>query len=220
MVFLLRRLVAKCFSTALASKAAALLGPQQLGVGVRGGCEAIAHAVRKVVEEDPAKWVLQVDLINAYNEVDRSTVLEETARHFPECLAWVKTCYGAPSVLKFGQADILSALGLHQGDPLAGLLFCLALKPVVDAIEFEVPTLSLNAWYCDDGNLNGSKDELATVVDIILREGRPRGLILSTNATVQPPKLPESSVWSPMDGVDDRDQDPLNRGVPKVRLGK
>ena len=112
---------------------------------------------------------------------------------------------------------ILSALGLHQGDPLAGLLFCLALKPVVDAIEFEVPTLSLNAWFCDDGNLNGSKDELATVVDIILREGRPRGLILSTNATVQPPKLPKSSVWSPMDGVDDRDQDPLNRGVPKVR---
>ena len=214
---LLRRLVAKCFSTALASRAAALLGPQQLGVGVRGGCEAIAHTVRKVVEEDPSKWVLQVDLINAYNQVDRGVVLEETARHFPECLAWVKTCYGAPSVLKFGQADILSALGLHQGDPLAGLLFCLALKPVVDAIEFEVPTLSLNAWFCDDGNLNGSKDELATVVDIILREGRPRGLILSTNATVQPPKLPKSSVWSPMDGVDDRDQDPLNRGVPKVR---
>ena len=214
---LLRRLVAKCFSTALASKAAALLGPQQLGVGVRGGCEAIAHAVRKVVEEDPAKWVLQVDLINAYNNVDRGVVLEETARHFPECLAWVKTCYGAPSVLKFGPADILSALGLHQGDPLAGLLFCLALKPVVDAIEAQVPTLSLNAWYCDDGNLHGTKPELAAVVDIILQEGGPRGLILSTSDTVQPPKLPKSSVWSPMDGVDDRDQDPLQRGVPKVR---
>ena len=203
------------FSTV--SRAAALLGPQQLGVGVRGGCEAIAHAVRKVVEEDPSKWVLQVDLINSYNQVDRGVVLEETARHFPECLAWVKTCYGAPSVLKFGPADILSALGLHQGDPLAGLLFCLALKPVVDAIEAQVPTLSLNAWYCDDGNLHGTKPELATVVDIILQEGGPRGLILSTSNTVQPPKLPKSSVWSPMDGVDDRDQDPLQRGVPKVR---
>ena len=96
--------------------------------------------------------MLQADLINAYNQVDRAKVLEETARHFPECLAWAKTCYGAPSFLKFGLANILSALGLHQGDPLAGLLFCLALKPVVDIIEEQVPTLSLNAWYCDDGN--------------------------------------------------------------------
>ena len=116
---LLRRLVAKCFSSALASKAATLLGPHQLGVGVRGGCEAIAHAVRRVVKEDPSKWVLQVDLINAYNLVDRAKVLEETAKHFPECLAWAKTCYGAPFFLKFGLANILSALGLYQGDPLA-----------------------------------------------------------------------------------------------------
>ena len=214
---LLRRLVAKCFSSALAPKAATLLGPHQLCVGVRGGCEAIAQAVRRVVKEDPSKWVLQADLINAYNLVDRAKVLEETARHFPECLAWAKTCYGAPSFLKFGLANILSALGLHQGDPLAGLLFCLALKPVVDIIEEQVPTLSLNAWYCDDGNLHGTKNELATVVDIIQQEGRRRGLILSTSATVQPPKQPKSCVWSPMDGVDDLDQDPLLRGVPKVR---
>ena len=132
---LIRRLVSKCFSSALASRAAALLGPHQLGVGTKGGCEAIAHAVRQVVREDPNKWVLQVDLINAYNQVDRGTVLEETARHFPEYLAWAITCYGSPSKLKFGKDDILSALGVQQGDPLAGLLFCLALKPVVDAIE-------------------------------------------------------------------------------------
>ena len=100
--------------------------------------------------------MLYLSAINAYNQVERSTVLEETARHFPECLAWVKTCYGAPSVLKFGPADILSALGLHQGDPLAGLLFCLALKPVVDAIEAQVPTLSLNASFFKKGALEVS----------------------------------------------------------------
>ena len=87
----------------------------------------------------------------------------------------------------------------------------------MDIIEEQVPTLSLNAWYCDDGNLHGTKDELATAVDIIQQEGRPRGLILSTSATVQPPKQPKSCVWSPMDGVDDLDQDPLLRGVPKVK---
>ena len=55
---LLRRLVAKCFSTALADRASALLAPLQLGVAVRNGCEAIAHAVRAAVEEDPSRWVL------------------------------------------------------------------------------------------------------------------------------------------------------------------
>ena len=79
--------------------------------------------------------VLQVDLVNAYNSVDRGMVLEEVARHFPECLAWAETCYGSSSWLKFGMSTIASITGLHQGDPLAGLLFCLVLKLIVDAIE-------------------------------------------------------------------------------------
>ena len=52
---------------------------------------------------------------------------------------------------------------------------------VVDAIETEVPTLVLNAWYLDDGHIIVSKAELALVVDIIVREGEPRGLTLSSS---------------------------------------
>ena len=89
---LLRRLVSKCFSSALADRAAALLSPHQLGVGVRGGCEAIAHAVKEAVTTDPSRWVLQADLVNAYNQADRGAMLEEVSRHFPECLSWVITC--------------------------------------------------------------------------------------------------------------------------------
>ena len=113
---LLRRLVAKCFSSALANKAAALLAPHQLGVGVRGGCEAITHAVREDVEQDPSLWVLQTDLVNAFNLQDRGNSLEETARHFPECLSWVVTCYGAPPFLQFGETRVTSDTGVHQGD--------------------------------------------------------------------------------------------------------
>ena len=71
---LLRRVVAKCFSSALAQKAATLLAPNQLGVGVRGGAEAIAHAVTEAVKVHPSLWVLQVDLVNAFNSVDRGVV--------------------------------------------------------------------------------------------------------------------------------------------------
>ena len=216
---LLRRVVAKCFSSALAQQAANLLAPNQLGVGVRGGAEAIAHAVTEAVKNHPSNWVLQVDLVNAYNSVDRGVVLEEVASHFPECLSWAETCYGSSSWLKFGDSTITSATGLHQGDPLAGLLFCLVVKTVVDAIETEVATLILNAWYLDDGHIIGTTEELARVVDIIVREGEPRGLTLSRAATVQPPSTPKSVVWSPMSGVGENEQDPLLRGIPKVRAG-
>ena len=214
---LLRRVVAKCFSSALSSKAAALFAPNQLGVGVRGGAEAIKHAVSEAVKVHPSSWVLQVDLVNAYNGVDRGMVLEEVAAHFPECLAWAETCYGSSSWLKFGESTITSATGLHQGDPLAGLIFCLVLKPVVDAIETEVATLTLNAWYLDDGHVIGTEEELAKVVDIIVRDGELRGLILSRAATVHPPSIPKSVVWCPLDGAGSSDEDPLQRGIPKVK---
>ena len=89
--------------------------------------------------------------------------MEETAEHFPECLPWVWTCYGTESFLKFGDTVIVSGSGLHQGDPLAGLLFCLVLHPVIKLIQEQLPSLSLNAWYLDDGHVIGSKEELAQV---------------------------------------------------------
>ena len=47
----------------------------------------IAHAVKEGVETDPSRWVLQADLVNAYNQVDRGTGLEKVKQHFPESLA-------------------------------------------------------------------------------------------------------------------------------------
>ena len=218
---LMRRLVAKCFSTALAEKAATLFSPNQLGVGVRAGAEAIPQAVKKVIEEDPSKWVLQCDLINAYNCVERGAVLQATAQHFPECLAWVVSCYGTPSHLRYGSTSINSETGLHQGDPLAGLLFCLAIKPVVDAIQEEVPNLVLNAWYLDDGHQVGTKEDLKKVVDIFSREGPPRGLILSTAASVKAPSKPKALVWSPAGDLEEQDiDDPIQRGIPMAPQGE
>ena len=40
-------------------------------------------------------------------------------------------------------------------------------------IEEEVPDLDVNAWYLDDGDLAGTKEQLQQAVDILLREGPP-----------------------------------------------
>ena len=132
---LLRRLAAKCAANAVAEKAATLLSPHQLGVGVRGGCEAIVHAARQALDKAGNKYILQVDLINAFNQADRGVALQEVAEHFPEILPWVTTCYGTPSHLLFGELHILSDTGFHQGDPLATLLFAVVMHPVVLKIQ-------------------------------------------------------------------------------------
>ena len=185
-----RRLVGKLAAAALADRAAALLSPHQLGVGVRGACEAIHQALREALDKNPDKAVLQLDLINAFNTVDRATAIQELANNFPEALPWVTSCYGSPSHLLFGPSTILSESGLHQGDPLAPLLFALVLQPIVEMLQGV--GLDLNAWYLDDGTLVGGQEELQAALDIMLKEGPPKGLILSTAATSRTPK---STLW-------------------------
>ena len=56
---LLRRLAGKCCTARLQERAAAILSPHQLGVGVKSGCEAIVHAARQVLEGDPTLYCLR-----------------------------------------------------------------------------------------------------------------------------------------------------------------
>ena len=208
-------MTSKCFSYALADRAAALLSPHRLGVGVRGGLEAIVHTVRQVLQEgDDSLGVLQIDLINAYNMCDRDSAFREVEQHFPDIIKWVMTSYGSEAELVFGDKIIFSRAGFHQGDPLAGLLFALVLHPIISKILAEVPSLSFHAWYLDDGTQVGNREDLQQVVDIILEEGPARGLHLSTSATVRPPSKPKSTVWFPRQVVGD---DPLERGIPSIQ---
>ena len=144
-------------------------------------------------------------------------MLEEIASFSPELLPWVSTCYGTPSQLQYGTSLIPSATGLQQGDALASFLFSLALQPVLRKVEQEVPTLALHVWFLDDGTAVGTKEELQAVVDIVSREGASRGLVLSTAATTTAPRLPKSTVWSPLHQGEEEESDPLARGVPLVK---
>ena len=212
---IMRRLTSKCFMHGVADRAAALLGPHQLGVGVRGGLEAIIHSMRHVVEggEDDT-MILQLDLINAFNCCDRDSAFRVVADVFPDILKWVLTCYGSDAELIFGKTIILSTTGFHQGDPLASLLFSLTLQPIVDRIQQQVPTLLANEWYLDDGGVAGKLEELQRVVDIILEHGPSRGLILSTAVNCRRPK---STIWYPSaTAAQFTNQDPLERGIPLV----
>ena len=204
---LLRRLTSKALVRSIEDKVRNLLSPHQLGVGTRGGCETIVHTVKEALGNDSSKWVLQVDLQNAFNSIDRSKMLAEVARQLPECLPWAVTCYGAPSFLQFGSSTLISSSGVQQGDPFAGDCFAITLQPILEIIEAEVPTLAAHAWFHDDGTAVGDLDELGQVVDIVEREGPALGVNLNAD---------KSSIWCPM-VTGPGDPDPLHRKISRVQ---
>ena len=207
----LRRLASKCISYAVSQRAAAYLRPLQFGVGVRGGCEAIVHATRATLEEESipleGKWCLQVDLKNCFNQVDRGSMFREVREHLPEIAPFVEAAYGQSSHLNFGASSILSTTGTHQGCPLAPLCTSLTIQPVAKMIQ-EVEGLRQNSWFLDDGGLIGQKKALVEALDILAREGPPRGLHLNLEKCV---------VFCP--GHDMLDLDPLGKGIERAEAG-
>jgi hypothetical protein len=190
-----RRLVSKCFAASTAEKAAEILSPLQVGVGIKRGCEALVHGARALFK-DRKRGGLQIDFINAYNMADRQEALRQVEQHFPTMANWVQTCYGCHANLYLGDIIIPSQRGFHQGDPISGLLFSLVLHPVLEAIQEQVPDVH-QAWYLDDGMMEGETEDLGKAAAIIDTMGPSRGLIMSTTLTVPEDAVSKTRVHLP-----------------------
>ena len=82
-----RRLVAKTMVAPISDALKELLVPLQVGVGVKGAAESIIHACRQWMSRNqtsPQKILIKLDISNAFNSVDRSTVQENIRRVAPE----------------------------------------------------------------------------------------------------------------------------------------
>ena len=93
-----------------------------------------------------------MDFKNAFNLVDREVMLQEVRLRCPPISCWVEFCYSRPARLYYGEHTLWSHQGVQQGDPLGPLLFTLVLHPLVCKIV-ETFSLSLHAWYLDDGTI-------------------------------------------------------------------
>lgn len=170
-----RRLCSKLAATSVTKDMTEYLGTYQFGVGIPCGSEGIMHAANRLLEMKGCEsnmTMLLIDFSNAFNLVDRSTLIKEVRAHCPSIARWVEFCYSTPARLYYNDNILSSATGVQQGDPLGPLLFALVLQLVAELIASQC-TLDFHAWYLDDGTI--ACDTLGVVNALkILQEERPR----------------------------------------------
>jgi hypothetical protein len=168
----------------------------QLGLS-RSGAERILHAVHTLrAQPVPAgthpPTLIRVDLMNAFNVVDRSHILRQVQLHFPTLYNISRLCLGSISALSYNGHRIDSAGGVQQGDPLGPLLFCLGLQTLTSIIASRLgSSLLLSKFYLDDGVVIIRPDPASSqpitaenVLQLIEDEGAPYGLILNRSKSI------------------------------------
>ena len=176
---IVRRLTAKCLMSLVREEAGQFFWPCQVGVATPNGAEAAIHTVRAWTRRNrgSSKVLLKLDFRNAFNTIDRSTVLREACGNFPTLARWVVWCYRQPGRLQFGGHVVDSCQGVQQGDPLGPLLFSAGLHPV--ARRLQQRGLDLALFYLDDGLLAGDVGAVATALRLLQREAAAIGLSLN-----------------------------------------
>ena len=138
----------KCACILTKDKATQFFNPFQYGVACPAGTEKIVHKLRQVIEDN---WnnvdfaILKVDMRNAFNLVSREAVFRQWAIYFPELLLWVAWCYSQHQKLWHPMAQLISASGVQQGDPLGPLLFALVLHCIILNISAKTPVQRIAA---------------------------------------------------------------------------
>ena len=92
-----------------------------------------------LLQEHPDWYVVATDCRNAYNSVSRGGVLRAMQEFDPALLPFVRFFYDEPARLRYaaaaGVARLLSRSGVQQGDPLASVLFSVAIQPALLEIQ-------------------------------------------------------------------------------------
>lgn len=185
------------------------LEPLQQGMAQRGA-EKIVHEVRQHAEENPQHAIYTIDAKNAFNSAHRHAIANEVRD-----IDWLRSIfslvYGRSSWLFFFDSAhgetlaIKSEEGTRQGDSLAGLLFCLALQPLLQRVQERFPRVRIWA-YMDDVTLAGPPAEAAQAFRMMKAEMRSIGLVVNESKTYVHIPSPavvaqDAEYWATMCGI-------------------
>ena len=104
----------------------------QVCAGQDAGCEAAIHALRHIYEQEECEAVMLIDASNAFNSVNRNVFLHNVKIICPSIATFTTNCYSSSSRLfVVGGTEISSSKGTTQGDPIAGLVYAIAIIPMI-----------------------------------------------------------------------------------------
>ena len=179
----LRRVIAKFVLRQPASaRAQCWMSPLQTAFTRGSPCETVGMGVQELVLQLSGRedWgLLQVDVRNAFNTLQRETILGAVATQAPELTAWVRQTL-QPAPLLCGKEVIWSAQGVQQGDPMGPFLFSLGIHDVLNLLPKD---MLLHRWYLDDGVLMGTLPQLHHAIELLEAHFPRRGLLVNYTKT-------------------------------------
>ena len=132
----LRRIIGKAVITEIKPEIMESSGCLQLCGGQKAGCEAAAHAMRDIFDEEETDAVLFIDASNAFNSLNRKALLHNIRYLCPAMATYIHNCYQQPSRLFIaGGKELQSAEGTTQGDPTAMPAYGVGILPFLSLIK-------------------------------------------------------------------------------------
>ena len=134
-----------------------------------GGAEHIVHKIRALLRGDSNMVCIALDAKNAFNSIERDSILSQLVGEFAPLRGYFKTAYSRNSRLLFRSGsvweEIVSCRGGKQGDTAMPAFFSLGIHPVIVDIglKFGVSVFG----YLDDITIVGRPDQaIAAVLEI------------------------------------------------------
>ena len=148
----LRRIIGKAVINEIKPEIMESAGSLQLCAGQRAGCEAAAHAMGEIFEEEDTDAVLFIDASNAFNTLNRTALLHNIHYLCPPMATYINNCYQKPSRLFIaGGKELMSSEGTTQGDPSAMPSYGIGILPYLAMIRPDQETGFLKQLaYTDD----------------------------------------------------------------------
>uniref|UniRef100_A0A1X7VKB1 Uncharacterized protein n=1 Tax=Amphimedon queenslandica TaxID=400682 RepID=A0A1X7VKB1_AMPQE len=173
----LRRIICKTVCMLTRYELDEICSTSQLCGGMKAGIEGAIHTVYDLFEQRGRNgWgVLMIDATNAFNNMNRQSVLWNSTILWPSCSLFLFNNYRGwiPLVVNDSNAYLYSKEGVTQGYPLSMFIYAVATILLIERLGR--PSGGTHVWYADDAFACSRLQHLKDWFDRLLQIGPSYG---------------------------------------------